>query len=241
MYQKLIEQYKEEKRIKQELEEKSRELANDVVVQNQGKVDESMKKIGKYKHKFSEVQDMRNLPKRAPNPMKDLGWRQRLIPGFTFQTLNSTQVWLEFDPQLYYRLNGNWSVGAGGMYRFSMISEKITFDNFGSMYGAKLFTQYHAFKGFFLRSEVQYVTWKPWSLHPTDPDYRDKTYVAAVGIGKSYTLAKKIKGSAQTLYHFHWHGMDPYKPKILIRLGFDFSLAKKELRPWEKKLKETKK
>lgn len=236
-YQKLIEQYKEEKRVLAEMEEKSKELANDVIMKNQGKVDESMKKIGKAKRKFPEVHDMRDLPRRVPNAMKGLGWRERLVPGFTFQTLNGTRLWLEFDPQVYYKLNAHWSVGAGGMYRFSMDPDKLTLADFGSMYGGKILAQYHAFKGFFIRSEIQYVVWEPWHLQKTDPDRVDKTYVGVAGIGKSYTFAKKIKGNAQVLYHHYWDGADPYKPKIMIRLGFDFSIKKREEEQWKKRVK----
>jgi hypothetical protein len=236
----LIEQYKEEKRIHEELKEKTKELATEKITQNQGKVNDAMKKIGKYKHKFSQVHDMRKLPKHAPNPMKEKSWRERVVPGLTFQTFSSNATWLEFDPQVYYKLSGSLSAGIGGMYRFSMNPGKLTFDDFGSMMGVKIFAQYHIVKGFFVRGEGQYVRWKPWDLKLTDPTYIDHTYVAAAGIGKSYQIAKKLKGNIQTLYHFHWEGMDPYKPKVMIRMGFDFSLKKREEKHWEKKLKERK-
>lgn len=236
-YKKLIEQYKNEKRIEEEMKAKVKELANDVIVQNSGKVNDTMKKISRYKRKFSDVPDIRNLPRRAPNPLKGQSWRERVIPGIALQTLNNKKVWLELDPQVYYKLNGNWSAGIGGMYRFSMNPDKITFDDFGSMYGGKSFIQYNAFKAFFLRTEVQLVEWKPWRWTISDPRYIDKTYVGAIGLGKSYMVAKRVKGNAQTLYHWHWKGLDPYAPKIMIRLAFDFSLEKRKPRPWAEKLK----
>lgn len=239
-YKKLIEQYKEEKKIHEELKAKTKELATEQILKNQGKVDDAMKNIDKYKRKFSHVHDMRNLPKRAPNPLKDASWRERVVPGLTFQTVSGSGTWLEFDPQVFYKLNGNLSAGVGGMYRFSMNTSKLTFDDFGSMIGGKVFAQYHAMKGFHVRGEAQYVRWKPWDLKLTDPTYVDHTYVAAFGILKSYQIAKKLKGNFQTLYHFHWEGMDPYKPKVMVRLGFDLSLKKREEKHWEKKLKERK-
>lgn len=236
-YHQLIEQYKEEKKILEEMEEKGKELANDAIAKNQAKVDESIRNISKYRRKFPEVHDMRELPKRAPNPMKDLGWRERLVPGFSFQTFSSTRQWLQFDPQFYYRLNGNLSAGVGGMYRLSINRDQIAFADFGSMYGGKVFSQYHAFKGFFIRAEAQYVSWKPWHVQNNDPHYSNKTWVAAAGIGRSYNLAKKIKGNAQTLYHWSWRGFDPYRPKIMVRLGFDFSLKKRDEKQWKKRLR----
>jgi hypothetical protein len=52
-----------------------------------------MRDLNKYKRKFSDVQDLRDLPKRAPNPMKGLGWRERLVPGLTLQTIVKTKTW----------------------------------------------------------------------------------------------------------------------------------------------------
>lgn len=71
-YRKLIEQYKEEKRIEEEIKAKVKELANDVIVENSAKVDASMKKIARIKRKFSDVPDVRNLPRHPPrrkNPL----------------------------------------------------------------------------------------------------------------------------------------------------------------------------
>jgi len=237
LYKKAVEQYKNEKKIQSELEEKAKEAANDIVVQNQIKVDESIKKISRYKRKFSSVHDLRNLPKRATNPVKDLPLRERIVPGVSLQILNSTDRWLEFDPSVNYRLNGNWSAGIGSMFRFSMNTSKLSFSDFGSMYGYKTIIQYKAFKGFFLQGEGQRVTWKPWDTRLKDPDYRERVFVALIGIGKSQAISKRLKGSIQTFYHYAW-GTDPYKPKIMLRFGIEFSLAKREKQAWERRLKE---
>ena len=240
-YKKLIEQYKEEKAIKADLEKRSREIANDAIIQNQAKVDASMNKLSKAKRKLSSAKEFSNLAQRAPNPMKGLSWRERVVPGFILYTFATDRVWLQLDPQINYKLNGNLSLGAGAMYRFSMNPGNITFRDFKSLYGTKVFAQYHAYKGFWLRAEGQHERWKPWHFQHKDPSYIDEVFVAAAGICKNYSVGKRIKGNAQTLYHFTWGEFDPYKPKIILRIGFDLSIVKKEVKPWEKKLKEIKK
>lgn len=235
-YRQAIEQYKDEKRIRQELKEKGRDLANDAIQKQQGKVDVAMKKVKSANRKFDYVQDIRNLPTRVPNPMKGLSWRERLVPGVTFQFFENSLTWLEFDPQLYYKISGNWSAGLGGTYRFSLDKRHFEFDHFDNLFGVKAFAQCHVFKGFFILSEGQLVSWKTWTQSTADPSYRNKTYVALVGIGKQYSLTSRIKGNVQTLYQFH-EGADPYKSRIIFRLGFDFSLRKKEVRDWEKNLR----
>lgn len=240
-YQLALEKYKDEQRIKAELLEKSKDIATDVVAKNKPSVGATMQKLAKVKRKFSDVPDIRKLPKHAPNPMQGLPLRERILPGLTFQLLTGTATWLELDPQVYYRLNGKLSAGIGGMYRFSMNRDNFTFSDFGNMYGGKIFAQYHAFKGFFVHAEGQQVIWNSWDLRGIDPGYVDRVYVAAAGIGKDYSIAPMLKGNIQVLYHHHWSGSDPYRPKIMIRLGFDLSLKKKEEKPWEKILKEFKK
>jgi hypothetical protein len=236
-YKSLIEQYKKEKAIEEEMKKKSKELANDLFAQNQAKVDESLKKVNKYKRKLSVVDDLRNLRKDAANPMKGLSWRDRVSPGFTLHTINSGKLWIQLDPQVSYKVSGRWSAGMGGMYRFSMDPGKITFSEFNNLFGYKAFVDCHLFKGFFLRAEGQRLTWAPQFPVKKDPGHIDNITVASAGIGKSYMIAKRIKGNAQTLYHYSWGPSDPYKSKIIIRFGFDFGLQKKEKKPWEDKLK----
>ncbi len=239
-YKDIIEQYKKEKAIEDELIEKTKELATDIILQNSGTVGGAMKKISKYRAKFSDVADMRYLPKHAPNPVKGLGWRERFVPGFTMQTFSTTVLWLEIDPQIYYKLNGSWSAGVGATYRFSMTPNRFSFHDFDNLSGVKIFTQYTVLKGIFLRAEGQYVKWKPYGLYKTDPDVVDEAFIFAFGIGKAYQVSKNIRGNSQVLYHLAWQGADPYKSKFLLRFGFDISLRKKEVKSWERTWKELK-
>ncbi|HEY5749432.1 MAG TPA: hypothetical protein VIU12_25365 [Chryseolinea sp.] len=239
-YQKLIEQYKNEKKLEEALKEKSKDVVNDLMTQNQAKIDASLSKLRRQMRKFPSGADMRNLPKRAPNPMKGLGWRERLIPGFTMQTLSGTQLWLELDPQISYRLNRSWSMGVGGVYRFFIVPSKMDAGDFDNLFGAKVFAQYHAFKGFFLRAEGQQLTWKPWDTYQKDPTYREQVSVGMIGIGKSHMIAKKLRANVQTLYHISSQASDPYKPQIVIRFGLEFSLSKKVKQPWQQRLDDLK-
>ncbi len=240
MQKELVEKYMNEKAIKEEMEKKVKEMANDKITEFQAKVDAPMKDLKKYKRKFSDVQDLRNLPKRAPNPMKGLSWRERVVPGFSLQTILKNKTWLEINPQVYYKLNGSWSVGAGWVYRFSMDAGKFTFDDFGNLNGQTIFLQYHAFKGFFLRTELEHIRWKPWTV-TTDQDLNRSIYAAAIGIGKSFSFSEKLKGNIQTLYHYTWQSQDPYPSTVEIRFGLDFSLKPKKKESWKAKLKELEK
>jgi hypothetical protein len=238
-YKALIEKYKEEKAIKEDLEKKSKDMATDLIMSDDH-VQNSMKKIGKLKKKFPNVADMRELPKRAPNPMKELHWRDRLVPSLGFYTFSTNRTWLQIDPEIYYKVSKNISLGIGTIYRFSLNAGKITFSDFGNSHGYKAFVQYHAYKGFWLRAEGQQVTWKPWNMKIQDPSYQDKVNVLALGILKSYNISKRIKGNTQLLYHHSWNGFDPYKQKVIIRVGIDFSIRKATKQPWRQQLKEAK-
>lgn len=239
LYKKALAQYKEEKRIEAELIEKSKELATDVVTTNQNKVDESLKKISKYRRKLPSVHDLRNLPKHLPNPMKALPLRERVLVGLELQTMNSQRTWVTLDPSILYRLTSNLSAGIGGVYRFSMESKKYNIGDFGNLYGFKGVLKYQVVKGFFTIIEGHRVSWKPWETRLKDPHYRETVNIAILGIGRSHAIAERIKGNVQALYHHSWKG-DPYKPKVMLRIGVEFSLVKKDKPLWKQKLKEMK-
>lgn len=231
---------KSEEEIKKELIEQAKDLATDVMIAHQPKIDASMKKLKKYSRKFSDVPDMRDLPKRPTNPMKELHWRERVVPGIITQSMTFDKYYFQVDPHLYYKISGLFSAGVGGMYRFSMNAAKVTFSDFGKLTGGKIFVQGNIYKGFFIHSEAQKLKWKPMQLAQPDPLQWDKGTVFAAGIGKAYKIGNRINGNMQTLYHWYWGDYDPYKSKILIRIGIDFSIKKREKKPWEEKLKAAK-
>lgn len=236
----LLEQYKNEQAIKAEMEAKVKEMATGKMEMLQEKSAVKIKDLKKIKRKFSDVPDIRNLPKRAPNPMKGLHWRERVVPGFTVQTILQTKTWVEIAPQVSYKLNGSWTVGAGWVYRFSMDAGKFTFDDFGVLNGQTLFMQYHAFKGFFLRAELEHAQWIPWSVSGVENKSKD-VWIGAAGLGKSFHFSERVKGNVQTLYHYAWQSPDPYRSMIELRFGFDFSLKPRKKEGWKEKLKQLEK
>lgn len=238
--QALIDQYKKEMAAKEEMEAKVKELANDQIATYKDKVDAPMNDLKKYKRKYSEVQDIRYLPKHPTNPMKGLSWRERVVPGFTFQTFSFQKSWLEFSPQVYYKMNARLSIGTGWIYRFSMDPGNVRFDDFGNLYGLKIFAHYGSFKGFFLRGELSNVNWKPWIAN-VDKNSRMNLLTSAIGLGKAFSFTNMLKGNMQALYHYTWKSPDPYPSAFEVRFGFDFSLQKKkETAAWKEKLKEQK-
>ncbi len=236
----LLEKYKNEQAIKAEIEEKVKEMATSSMEILQEKSSAKLREMNKIKRKFSEVPDIRYLPKRAPNTMKGLPWRERVLIGFTLQTILRTKTWIEIAPQVSYKLNGKWTVGAGWVYRFSMDASKLAFNDFGILNGQTLFTQYHAFKGFFLRAELEHAQWKPWSIMIQESKRTD-VLLGAVGIGKAFNFSERVKGNVLTLYHYAWQSPDPYQSVIEIRFGFDFSLKPKKKEAWKEKLKQLEK
>lgn len=240
-YKKLIEQYKNEKAIKAELEEKSKELANDVIAANQSKVNGSLKKLRKYNRKFDNIPDIRELPKRPPNPLRKKGIRQRIVPGLGFYTFATDRVWLQFEPQGFYKFNNNFSAGGGLLYRFSMKPQNFQFDNYDNLRGYKAFAQHFLYKGVWLKAEVQKVSWRPLHLLHNDPDHIEGVTVGAIGIMKNMVIAKRVRANGQTLYHYTISGSDPYKTKIIFRLGIDISLEKKEPVLWKQQWRKLKK
>jgi len=226
--QKLIEDYKKEMVAKDDIEMKVKELTNSDQLKNlETKSNDKVKDFNKYKRKYSEVQDIRNLPKHATNPMTALPWRERIVPGFTFQTFSQIKNWIELSPQAYYKLNGYFTAGAAYVYRFSIDVNKISFNDFGALTGGRFFITYGSVKGFSLRGELSYVNWNPQSLY-LDKEIEKQQFTSAIGILKSFTFTEKVKGNMQALYHYSWKSPDPYISAFEIRFGMDFSFKKKK-------------
>jgi hypothetical protein len=236
-YKNLIEQYKNEQAIRAELEEKMKHVANDVLDRYQGVIAKDMKKLS-LKKRISQWSDLKSVFGNKANSMKAASWRERIVPGIVCQTLSGhSMTWVQTDPQVTYKLNTNWGVGVGGMYRFSVKSDLSRVGNSGSMQGGNFFIQRFMWNGIFVRAEAQYFSWKPiWNIHPTDPPVFNRVCVVEAGVGKSYMISKKLRGNTQALYHWTYKGADPYVSKIVIRFGLNFSLVKQQTPIWKKQL-----
>jgi len=92
------------------------------------------------------------------------------------------------------------------------------------VYGGRLFTDYRAYKSFFLHGEFEILNTKVPSHATADDASREWGNGALAGIGKTYQVNKKIRGSIfvilQFMYNFLHTEESPYAKPLVIRFGF---------------------
>ncbi|MDO6389571.1 hypothetical protein Q4E40_05500 [Pontibacter sp. BT731] len=183
--------------------------------------------IDKYKGRVSKVESMKDMPKGllGPNPLKGKHWAERLVLGSLWQAGMQERFFLYLGPTVAWRFTERLSAGLGGQYRLHLsVKEKPFMGGTDKVGGYSLFTDFQIKSGFFGR--LQYEGLSAPVTH-TDPFAQEETsgreWVPGLsaGLGKDYTLYKKLRGYALLQYNL-WHEKNktPYLHPLQARVGF---------------------
>lgn len=223
----MLEKYKDRKLVEQEIRNKTLNLANDKLGHQLEPVKKADEKLDKKRKAFGNFQSIKNIPKRPVNEMKRKPFRQRLVPGITlhfFQTDNKKL----FDVGLQggYKLNNRFVAGLGGIYRVA-VSKNYNYyvSNYG-MYGGRLFTEITLAKGFMAHADFEYLSLSS-RYYPGIEALKANVLQSNFGLGKSFQISKRIRGSALGLYRVEYSGTLPGQPKFTMRVGFELTPKKK--------------
>jgi hypothetical protein len=197
----------------------------------------AMDKMEKLKTKYLSLDSLTNLPRYRPNVMKGKPFIERLVPGITLQIQKSSYMLLDYQPRLSYRISGRLSAGLGWNERIG-IQKKFRITTFDRIYGPRMFVNGVVWRGFAAHAEVEKIrTLVPASLVPF-ADARGKAWLWSVFVGleKSYTFSKHVKGHFQFLYNLYDdHDSSPYVDRFNVRFGFEIPLRKRQ----QQKIKST--
>ena len=190
----------------------------------------AMDQMSKLKDKYTSLQNMKDLPKRVPNEMTGKPWIERFVPGITLQIQKSSNVMIDFNPLIGYRISGRFTAGAGWNERMSF-GKKLKLNSQDRIYGPRLFVDFKFKKGFSLRAEGEIMnTYIPTiTSQPVDANSRAWEKSFFLGIKKDYQFMKGMKGNFQLLYNLYDdHDNSPYQERLNVRMGFEFPLKKKK-------------
>ena len=215
---------------KELVKEQVMEVAQDHFAGKKEVLQQAMDKMSKLKSKYSEVKSMAELPKKLPNPLKGKPFIERIIPGITFQILNSKYFLLDVNALLRYRVTPRLSAGAGWNQRLPF--DDLTIKQQGRIYGPRAVIELKWTKGINFRflPEIMNTTIPPAlaQRQGIDPAYREWVPSAFVGIKKDFTVYKQIKGNTEVLYNLYDpHHYSPYGDRLAVRFGFEFPMKKK--------------
>lgn len=207
---------------------KAEELAMDYMADNPGILDGAKKKMDLLMKKYSYVSNSNDLSTAVKRTsLEGKLFRERLVIATNFQVLNLDPVSIDFSPQVGYKFNSRFVVGLGGTYRQTFKDSIPTLSP--EVFGAKVFASYDVVKSFFAygefnenspgvrQAEGQYTRiWKPAAL---------------LGVGRKFSVHKKIDMTVVALYNFlHDKSNALYPRPFMVRVGFqlsDIALLKK--------------
>lgn len=181
----------------------------------------------KYKGRASKVESMKDMPKSllGPNPLKGKPWTERLVVGSLWQAGKQERFFLDLGPTLAWRFSERLSVGAGAQYRLHLsVTERPFVGGAERVGGYSLFSDFQIKSGFFARLQYEGLS---APVTRTDPLTQEETLARgwvpglSVGLGKDYTLYKKLRGYALLQYNLlHDKDRTPYLHPLQARVGF---------------------
>ncbi len=228
-YKKQLEQYQKKindpDQLKQELKQQSIKLATDHFAKNQDKLDGAIKQMSKLKKKYSSLPNSNDLSTATKrNSLQGQPLIKRLVLGGNLQLVShQSGLNADFSPVVGYKFDKKLSVGVGGMYRASLVFERkfLKSDGKQTVYGYRSFIDYKLLKSFFAHGEYEQLNHWYEDKSFKDNSRRMWTEGLMFGIGRTYSVSKKVKGSIMLLYNTKYqHGVSPYPNKWNIRMGF---------------------
>lgn len=210
---------------KEVLVEQAKKAAVNHFAGKEAALQQAMDKMSKYKNKYSNVQSIKDLPKKAPNEMKEKPFVERLVEGVSLQFFRDDNFKMDFTPYLGYRFTTRLTAGAGW-------NQRIIFGDHNShrknVYGPRVYGEYNVFKGFFGRLEVETMNAFVRQNLQSEAGHREWVPAILAGIKKDYKIYGRLKGTAFLLYNcYNPNYKSPYGDRLNVRMGFEYSIKKR--------------
>jgi hypothetical protein len=188
----------------------------------------AMGEISKYKQKYSNVKSLAELPKRAPNPLKEKPWIERVVPGLNYFILSRHSTFIDFNPYVGWRFNPKLTASIGWSERVGISHGNVSTSEYDRVYGVRGSVSYLWTHGFIFRLSPELMNaYVPAS---TTPDTKEQALVFGLfaGIRKDFKIYKGIIGYTEGLYNFtQKSGQNLYGDRLSLRLGFEVKIKKK--------------
>lgn len=220
-YENMMRKYQDKKYIAQQMEQKSKNLANDVIKDKLPQVKDAQTQLAKTQKKYKSFSSLSDAKKHRFNALHGKPFADRFFYGFSLQFQKQTQQDIFFVPQAYYRINGRISAGLGVTYR-TQFQTKPEFEwmNTNTLWGGRSFVKIGLMKGLFLHTEFEYL-----SLEKDEIANWSGRWMG--GIGKSFRVSKRVKGEALILNNFNHKSDEVYHSQLNVRTGFFLSRSLK--------------
>ena len=183
-------------------------------------LEKAMAEVAKLKKIYSEVPDANDLS--TATKAKSLEGRQlkdRLVFGGSFQLYMDGDTNIDLNPELSYRVNKKFELGAGGTYQLTVASKELP--NAVArphVLGVRAFAKHQLLKQFYVHGEYEGLR---SSMQQHDGQTkRDWYFSVLAGLERRFRLKGKAYGSALLLYNFSSKENPLYGSPWVFRVGF---------------------
>lgn len=206
---------------KEFLKQQAEKLAMNYINDNPELLKGLQTKLNLLMKKYSSVANSNDLSSAVKRTsLQGHTFRERLVIAANFQLLSIDPFSIDFSPQLGYRFDSRFSLGIGGTYRQTFTNTNISIAP--DVLGYKGFLSYDIVKSFFAYGE--YAQNSPGIDATTENQVRIWQPAAMLGIGKRFSLYKKVDMTVTALYNFMHDPEDTIYPRpFIIRFGFQLS------------------
>lgn len=231
-YKKQFDQYSDTEYLQKEGVSRAVKEASKYLAEHQSKLTEAQSKLSKLKKKYSSVPNSKDLSTATKrNSLKGKPFKERLVLGGNLQLVSTQPLIIDASPVVGYKINKRFSIAAGASYRARLteypknntVTPRRAKDEL--TYGYRAFSEYIFWKGFYVHGEYERMSKefevKSVTNTPTDLFQRKWVEAALLGVGKSYSINNKVKGSINLLYNFIYDNKEQVYPSPWVfRFGF---------------------
>lgn len=216
--------------LKQQAESMVKKEAVNHFVGKEEQLKAAMDKISKYKSKYSSVKSIKDLPKRPPNAMKGKPFIERFVPGMYLEFQNKNEWLFDVNPYGSYKLSGKFTTGIGWNQCFVYDRKSAIWISKNRIFGPRAFVDFQIGKGFNVHLEEEAMnTFVPTTLLNHDDGKREWVWSTMLGLKKQYKIYKNLNGIVLIQYNlFNSYYKAPYLNRLNSRMGFEFTLNKKQ-------------
>jgi hypothetical protein len=187
----------------------------------------AMDKVSKLKQKYSSVKSLADLPKRAPNPLRDKPWIERIVPGVNYFIMNRHYTLVDLNPYLGWRFNPRLTATLGWNERIGITHGHLLTHQYDRVFGVRTTASYLWTHGINFKIAPEYMSaWIPTNT----PDVKSNAWVFGfyAGVRKDFPIYKSLKGYSEVIYNFTQKPyQNIYGDPVSFRFGMELRLKKK--------------
>lgn len=178
----------------------------------------SHEKLAEYKKKYTSLDDITKAPKRPPNPLKGLPFKERLVFGGNLQVNRQKPLTLDAGLEIAYKLSPKAELGVGGAYRIKLEKgarpETVT-----DLVNLKTFYHHRIWRSLGIQANYELNYALPRTEQAVEGLRKEWRESGLIGLRNDRPFLKKLGGYVTLQYDFLHKATSP-NPKWVFRFGF---------------------